>query len=46
MLNEVIYDANMHLKEGQLINYPEGIEDFIIEFDEKVLELVFNESHS
>lgn len=39
VINEVIYDANMLLKEGQKINYPEGIDDIVIEFDEKILEL-------
>ena len=40
VINEVVYNANMLLKEGQLINYPEGIDDIILNFDEKVLELV------
>jgi PAS domain S-box-containing protein len=40
VVNEVIYDANMLLKEGQKINYPQNIDDIIIEFDEKILELV------
>ena len=40
VINEVIYNANMLLKEGQFINYPEGIDDIEINFDEKVLELV------
>ena len=40
VINEVIYNANMLLKEGQIINYPEGIDDIEINFDEKVLELV------
>lgn len=39
VINEVVYDANMLLKENQKINYPEGIDDIIIEFDEKILEL-------
>lgn len=39
IINEVIYDANMLLKEGQIINYPEGIDNIVIEFDEKILEL-------
>lgn len=39
-INEVVYNANMLLKEGQLINYPEGIDDITLNFDEKVLELV------
>jgi signal transduction histidine kinase len=39
VLNEVVYDANMHLKEGQNIQYPKNAEDIIIAFDEKILEL-------
>jgi PAS domain S-box-containing protein len=41
VINEVIYGANMLLKEGQVINYPEGIDGIVIEFDEKILELTF-----
>ena len=40
VVNEVIYGANMHLKNGQKINYPQNIDDLEIEFDEKILELV------
>jgi PAS domain S-box-containing protein len=40
VINEVIYDANMLLKDGQNINYPQNIDDIVLEFDEKVLELV------
>lgn len=40
IINEVIYDANMLLKEGQKIIYPDGVDDIVIEFDEKILELV------
>ena len=39
VINEVIYGANMLLKEGQIINYPEGIDNIVIDFDEKILEL-------
>jgi PAS domain S-box-containing protein len=39
VVNEVIYDANMLLKEGQHIEYPENIDSIYIDFDEKVLEL-------
>jgi PAS domain S-box-containing protein len=39
VLNEVIYDANMHLKEGQNIQYPQNADDITIAFDEKILEL-------
>jgi PAS domain S-box-containing protein len=40
VINEVIYDANMLLKNGQKINYPANIDEMLIEFDEKILELV------
>ncbi|WP_299246580.1 PAS domain-containing sensor histidine kinase [uncultured Aquimarina sp.] len=40
VINEVIYDANMLLKDGQRIKYPKDIDDYIIDFDEKILELV------
>lgn len=40
VVNEVIYDANMMLKEGQRIEYPQNIDDITLEFDEKILELI------
>jgi PAS domain S-box-containing protein len=40
VLNEVVYDANMLLKEGQHISYPEHVDEIELEFDEKILELV------
>ncbi|QNJ99071.1 sensor histidine kinase [Constantimarinum furrinae] len=40
VVNEVIYDANMLLKEGQHIEYPENIDSIFIDFDEKILELI------
>lgn len=39
VVNEVIYDANMLLKEGQRINYPQNIDDIIVKFDENILAL-------
>lgn len=39
VVNEVIYDANMLLKNEQIINYPQHIDDILIESDEKILEL-------
>lgn len=42
VLNEVIYDANVHLKQGQSIQYPEEIDEINIEFDEKILELALS----
>ncbi|WP_394749377.1 sensor histidine kinase [Spongiimicrobium salis] len=40
VVNEVIYDANMLLKSGQHILYPENIDDLNLYFDEKILELI------
>ena len=37
-----MYDANMLLKTGQNILYPHNIDDVIIEFDEKILELILS----
>ena len=42
LVNEVVYDANMLLKAGQKIHYPENIDDVFIKFDEKTLELVLS----
>jgi len=39
VVNEVIYNANMLLKEGQNIIYPSNIDDINVFFDEKILEL-------
>ncbi|SRX72905.1 PAS domain-containing sensor histidine kinase [Aequorivita antarctica] len=39
VVNEVIYNANMLLKDGQRINYPQNIDDIFLNFDEKILEL-------
>ncbi len=40
VINEVVYDANMMLKDGQKINYPRDIDTINLNFDEKVLELM------
>ncbi|WGK64009.1 PAS domain-containing sensor histidine kinase [Croceiramulus getboli] len=40
VLDEVVYDAQVHLKQGQQINYPKNAEEFELEFDAKILELV------
>ena len=40
IVNEVVYNANMMLKSGQHINYPENIDNLNIYHDEKILELV------
>ena len=42
VLNEVIYDANMLLKSGQRIKYPENIDNISLEFDEKILILILS----
>jgi len=40
VINEVVYDANMMLKQGQKINYPSNIDSINLNFDEKILELI------
>lgn len=40
VINEVIYNANMILKSGQRIGYPQDIDDINICQDEKILSLV------
>lgn len=40
LINEVIYNANVTLKNGQEINYPKDVEDISIFQDEKILELI------
>ncbi|PKG41672.1 sensor histidine kinase [Psychroflexus sp. MES1-P1E] len=40
VVNEVIYDANMLLKENQHIEYPDHIDSIYLNFDEKILELI------
>ena len=40
VINEVVYDANMMLKDGQRINYPRDIDAIDLNFDEKILELI------
>ncbi len=42
MINQVIYDANLLLKSGQTINYPDDIDDITITFDEKIFELILS----
>jgi PAS domain S-box-containing protein len=39
VLNEVVYNANMLLKDGQQINYPENIDELSLYQDEKIVEL-------
>jgi hypothetical protein len=40
VINEVIYNANMTLKSGQKINYPQNVEEINIFQDEKIVFLV------
>ncbi|MDC6405297.1 MULTISPECIES: sensor histidine kinase [Maribacter] len=42
VVNEVIYNANMLLKSGQKIQYPDNIDEAIVFFDEKTLELALS----
>ncbi|MBR9853311.1 MAG: PAS domain S-box protein [Algicola sp.] len=42
VINEVIYDSNMLLKEGQRIKYPNNIDGIVIGFDEKMLGLALS----
>ena len=42
VVNEVVYNANMLLKEGQKINYPEEIDDLSLTQDEKTIELALS----
>ncbi len=39
VVDEVIYNANMLLKEGQVIKYPENIDGLFLYQDEKIVEL-------
>lgn len=42
VVNEVVYNANMLLKDGQQINYPENIDSFSLHQDEKIIELALS----
>ncbi|WP_300436862.1 PAS domain-containing sensor histidine kinase [Christiangramia sp.] len=42
LINEVIYNANITLKDGQEIIYPRDIEDITLFQDEKILELILS----
>ena len=42
IVNEVLYSANMLLKEGQKINYPENIDEMSLTQDEKTIELTLS----
>ena len=42
IINEVVYNANMHLKSGQHINISQNTADYVLHQDEKILELTLN----
>lgn len=42
IVNEVVYDANMLLKTGQHIQYPDNIDEVLLVFDEKTLGLALS----
>ena len=42
LINEVVYNANVTLKSGQEIEYPQNIDNIEIRQDEKILELVLS----
>lgn len=42
LVNEVIYNANVTLKSGQEINYPQDLDEVILRQDEKIVELVLS----
>lgn len=42
LLNEVVYNANITLKIGQEIEYPQDMEDMMLYQDEKILELILS----
>ena len=42
IVNEVVYNANMLLKNGQKINISPSIDEFILYQDEKILEIILN----
>ena len=42
LINEVVYNANVTLKDGQEIIYPKDIEDVQLFMDEKILELILS----
>ncbi|QSS97690.1 PAS domain-containing sensor histidine kinase [Psychroflexus sp. ALD_RP9] len=42
LINEVVYSANITLKDGQDLHYPKQIQDFILRQDKNVLELILS----
>jgi len=42
LINEVVYNANVTLKSGQELIYPQDMEDMMLYQDEKILELILS----
>ncbi len=42
LINEVVYNANITLKDGQELIYPKEVEDVVLHQDEKILELILS----
>ena len=42
LINEVVYNANVTLKNGQEIRYPRNVDHIVLTQDEKILELVLS----
>jgi len=42
VINEVVYNANLLLKTGQRIIIPDNIDDFVLQQDERILELILS----
>ena len=42
VINEVVYNSNMLLKEGQHINYPANIDDISMYQDERIIEIILS----
>lgn len=42
LVNEVIYNANLLLKEGQRISYPLNMDHIILDQDEKIMDLILS----
>ncbi|MFH4967178.1 PAS domain S-box protein [Gaetbulibacter sp. M240] len=42
VIDQTVYDANMLLKKGQQIKYPQNIDDFSVYQDEKIIHLILS----
>ncbi|MCQ0110512.1 PAS domain-containing sensor histidine kinase [Zhouia amylolytica] len=42
VFNEILYDANMTLKSGQKIQFPDDIDEYVIAQDEKIFKLILS----